>query len=709
MPVQRRLYRFGNVDIDVANLQLTVGGVIRPLEPKAFRLLQFLLENAGRAVSKEEILAAVWPDVAVTDNALTRAIAQLRKALGDDSKDPRFIETIPTVGYRFLAEPDPEVETAPPQPAAKPSRPPALLLAAAAVLVLGIAGYAFRHSQQPPPAATFQSNYQVTSNSGLDVNAVFSPDGHQLAYASDRSGGFEIHVRPLDGGRETQVTSNGGQNLYPTFAPDGQAIAYSSYRDPGIYRTPASGGAVERLTKFGAEPVWSPDGKWIVFLSHDRPTLSTTDYYWPAPDSSLWIVRANGGEPREITPHAKLPGGQAFPSWSPDGKEIRFVNYHSRVAGLYTYRLEGEVLQKHFEMPAGVTLGSAAFSRDSRRLYYISSKLNGDIGVWLLRLDPSTLKPEGPPEVVYQPSIGVPRDLAISPDGERIAFSAILSKSQILIQDLKANQPVGEPVDISRETSFRYNMPMWSPDGLALVYTKLPIGRPAQSWVDRLDGTPPVAIGRDNQSLHFPSFQHDGKVVRHVLRGPTGIDDIQDIGLADGSVTVIPTNTKLIHPSFSFDGQSVAFHTEDPKHQVWKMDLASRKLTQLTFGPDTHGFANFSHDGAWVQVQRIRGANADVWILPSAGGKLEPVIEYPGQWYAGGWSADGKKILVAGNQGSGWALFAVERATRRLHRITPDLPLRMYLRYPRLSPNGVRLAYEFNESKGNVFIARIAK
>jgi Tol biopolymer transport system component len=227
--------------------------------------------------------------------------------------------------------------------------------------------------------------------------------------------------------------------------------------------------------------------------------------------------------------------------------------------------------------------------------------------------------------------------------------------------------------------------------------------------VDRLDGRPPLAIGRDNQSLYYPTFQQDGKAVRHLLRGPAGIDDIQDIGLIDGSVSSIPTNIKLIQPSFSFDGQSVAFHSEEPKHQVWKMDIASRKITQLTFGPDAHGFANFSRDGAWLQVQRIKGANADVWVLPSAGGKLEPVIEQPGKWYAGGWSADGKEILVAGNQGNGWALFAVERQSRKLHRITPDLPLRMYLRYPRLSPDGVRLAYEFHESKGNVFIAGIAK
>jgi Tol biopolymer transport system component/DNA-binding winged helix-turn-helix (wHTH) protein len=709
MPVQRRLYRFGNVDIDIANLQITVDGAIRPLEPKAFRLLQFLIENPGRAVSKDEILAAVWPDAAVTDNALTRAIAQLRKALGDHSREPRFIETIPTIGYRFLIQPDSQLETVPPPPSPS-SRRPVLLLAVIAILLLSLAAVAYRQTRQTPAAPTFRSNAQVTSSNGLDINAAFSPDGHLLAYASDRTGAFEIYVRPLDAGaRETRITANAGQNLFPSFSPDGQAIAYSALRTPGIYRTPAFGGAVERLTSFGAQPAWSPDGKWIVFLSHGRPTLGTTDYYWPAPDSSLWIVSANGGTPRQIASRAKLEGGQAFPSWSSDGREIRFVNYASRVASLWTYRLDGDVLEKRFELPAGATLGSAIFSRDSRRLYYISSKLNGDIGVWSLRLNALTLTPVGKPEPMYQPSIGVPRDLALSPDGARLAFTTILSKSRILIQNLTGDQPAGDPMEFNQETGFRHSVPGWSPDGRAIVYTKLPVGRRAQSWVNRLDGSPPIPIGRGIQAHNYPHFRPDGKVIRQLVKVPGEPDEIQDVSLDDGSVTNYPAGTRLDQPTFSPDGRSAAFHTEEPIHQVWKLDIRSRLRTQLTFGADPHGFAIYSADGAWLLVQRLRNGGSEIWAVPAAGGKLEPIVDRPGTWYAGDWSRDGRRILVAGNSGSGWALHSVSRETRQLRRITPDLPLRMYLRYPRWSPAGSRLAYEFNESKGNVFIAGIGE
>jgi DNA-binding winged helix-turn-helix (wHTH) protein/S-formylglutathione hydrolase FrmB len=74
------------------------------VEPKAFRVFLLLLRNPRRLVTKDEFLNAVWDDCAVTDNSLTRSIATLRSLLGDDSREPRFIATIPTVGYRFLCD-----------------------------------------------------------------------------------------------------------------------------------------------------------------------------------------------------------------------------------------------------------------------------------------------------------------------------------------------------------------------------------------------------------------------------------------------------------------------------------------------------------------------------------------------------------------------------------------------------------------------------
>ena len=104
MGERNRYYQFDNVQVDVQNLRVMVAGEIRPLEPKSFRLLVFLVEHPGRALSKDEIMAAVWPGAFVSDNSLARAITQIRKALDDDSKAPRYVETVPTIGYRFLMD-----------------------------------------------------------------------------------------------------------------------------------------------------------------------------------------------------------------------------------------------------------------------------------------------------------------------------------------------------------------------------------------------------------------------------------------------------------------------------------------------------------------------------------------------------------------------------------------------------------------------------
>jgi TolB-like protein len=99
-----RGWRFGEVVLDTALHRVLVAGVPRDLEPKSFRLLQFLIEQRDHVVGKEEVLAAVWNGTVVSDNALSRAIAQIRKVIGDDSKQPHYIQTVPRVGYRFVAE-----------------------------------------------------------------------------------------------------------------------------------------------------------------------------------------------------------------------------------------------------------------------------------------------------------------------------------------------------------------------------------------------------------------------------------------------------------------------------------------------------------------------------------------------------------------------------------------------------------------------------
>jgi pimeloyl-ACP methyl ester carboxylesterase/DNA-binding winged helix-turn-helix (wHTH) protein len=95
--------RFDECELDQAGRELRVKGQVRAIEPKAFDLLTYLLENRDRAVDKEELQDAIWPDVVVTEASLTRTIMKARKAVGDDAHRQKVIKTLPRRGYRFVA------------------------------------------------------------------------------------------------------------------------------------------------------------------------------------------------------------------------------------------------------------------------------------------------------------------------------------------------------------------------------------------------------------------------------------------------------------------------------------------------------------------------------------------------------------------------------------------------------------------------------
>jgi TolB-like protein/Tfp pilus assembly protein PilF len=97
-------YRFDDVVIDCENFRIQKDGVRQNLTPRGFDVLLFLIERRERVVEKQELFEQIWKETFVTDNALTRVIKEIRRAIGDDADAPRYIETIPKRGYRFVAE-----------------------------------------------------------------------------------------------------------------------------------------------------------------------------------------------------------------------------------------------------------------------------------------------------------------------------------------------------------------------------------------------------------------------------------------------------------------------------------------------------------------------------------------------------------------------------------------------------------------------------
>ena len=98
-----RSLRFPPFVLDTANASLRRGAKVVRLTPKAFAVLRCLVERSGQLVTKDALLEAVWPSTAVGDAVLKVCIREIRRALGDQAHAPRFIATVHTLGYRFIA------------------------------------------------------------------------------------------------------------------------------------------------------------------------------------------------------------------------------------------------------------------------------------------------------------------------------------------------------------------------------------------------------------------------------------------------------------------------------------------------------------------------------------------------------------------------------------------------------------------------------
>jgi len=346
---------FDDVRVEPATFRAFKAGNAIQLEPKTLRLLLFLIENRVRLIEKDEILTAIWNGTHVTENALVREIAKLRKTLGDDPKTPKYIQTVHTRGYRFIAEVEvinpsenlsrangkdseltahansdghPASIAALRQHTQQKSR--AVRLAVAGILVALAIGIllGFRaHKVSNSPATTLPLTIrQITTWPGLDSNPAFSPDGESIAYSSDHTGNFEIYIRSIaPDGRDMQLTTDGQQNFDPAWSPDGKRIAYYSMKRGGIFLIPALGGVAKQLTEFGSHPVWSPDGQWLAFQGVSSPDLDAM----PVGSSTLWIVNSQGGEPRQLTQVNNPPGSHYAPSWSPDAKRVAFISFNT--------------------------------------------------------------------------------------------------------------------------------------------------------------------------------------------------------------------------------------------------------------------------------------------------------------------------------------------------------------------------------------------
>ena len=514
------------------------------ITPKSQQVLMVLVAHHGRVLSREALIEWVWPDTLPTDDVLTQAIAQLRKAFCDDRDAPRYVETIAKGGYRLLADIEwlaeapadtfgvaaatvgtigaaaaPQVIVSPseqtvtttvaavlpasdaavvPAPVATPSpsgQAPRLAwiaagIAAAALLLAGLLAWrdqrpapdpaapapAARQARGAPPAdrvedATAPLDFQrITSSPGGEGWPSLSPDGGQVVYsAGAQPGSVRLMVQataPVPP-RELTPAVDGRIDMMAVWSPDGRQIAF--VRDEGkagcsVLLIPSSGGSPRTIGKchvdlmpalgwhpdsghliaagVGAShaeatgfqvlelatgrwtplpyekadtdvdmsPVYSPDGRWIAF----QRNISLSD---------LWRMPATGGTPERLTRLRVNIHGLA---WTPDAKAIVFGGYRDHLVKLMRLDLDSRRIEELGNVAGHA--GSPSTSTAAQSLAFVLS--DPQSRMYSLQMG-STRTAVAKPEPVF-PSSGQDLLPSVSPDGRQIAFLSDRSQRDAL-------------------------------------------------------------------------------------------------------------------------------------------------------------------------------------------------------------------------------------------------------------------------------------
>ena len=695
--VKNRLYRFDEVEIDVQNLRVTVGPEIRTLEPKSFRLLLFLVENPHRALAKDEIMAAVWPDSFVSDNSLTRAITQIRKAIDDDPKSPRYIETVPTVGYRFVAELQ-ESGAQPEAPDAVPAAPAPRLpdtsgtanepqsavshlrgtkrrqfVAAASVvlalLAIGVTWWIRAPAGRTASAALRNITFtQLTDEPGQELHPSLSPDGKSVIYASRAPGNWDIYSLRVGGKNPVNLTKDSiADDTQPVFSPDGERIAFRSDRDGGgIFVMGASGENVKRIADFGHDPAWSPDGREIVFAS----TIGDPESRLSS-QTQLFIVNITTGEKHPITPQT---GIALQPHWSPHGYRVAYWAQVQGRLNVWTIPVGGGEAVR-VTNDASVDW-NPVWSPDGNWLYFASDR-GGSMNLWRAPMDEKSGKVLGEIEPVTTPSTYA-ANLSFSRTGRQMAYIQRTQSSHIYRVgfDPARETAIGQPEPVTRG-SRSSGTPNVSPDGESIAAVE--DSKQGNLLVVRRDGSGLRHLTDDGYRNRIPVWSPDGKLLAFISnRG--GRVDIWTIRPDGGSLRQLThtLNGSITRPVWSPDGKRLIYSLQNGTPFVIEADKpwnsqAPQALPALK-EPDTWFEAtSWSPDGRRLVGFQLRGDGkfSGIGIYSFEKGDYTRVTDFGRSPF---WLRDSRRLIFSSGVSRDGAVYLMDSQSRKVHPIVSVAP-----------------------------------
>jgi Tol biopolymer transport system component/DNA-binding winged helix-turn-helix (wHTH) protein len=641
------VFRFADVEVREREYTLIKAGKVSAVEPKAFRTLLFLLHNPQRLISKEELLNSLWGDAAVTEGSLTRCIWLLRRLLEDDIHEPRYIETVATVGYRFVCPvevsevggydaggPVAEASATPETPAtgetkaktdqpskgtrdrnstasanqervnassdvratlsARPFSAKRILASLSVLLILaaGFLGYRAlsnpaRHTAKPPSRSAF-SNMRITQLTNLPGSywdPVFSPDGRQIAYFWDgeRRGSGDLYVQLIGGQKPLRLT----------------------------YTTIGSLCCAD----------WSPDGQQIVFGRCNDG------------GGAVFIIPALGGPERKLTDMACLNfdariAQWTLAQWTADGKSLVLADSCAPGAprGIVVFSLQtGEKRCLHSPPLSDRGDGDPILSPDQKTVAFERWPTSSLAQIYTVAFSGGNLR-RLTDEYLGQDAMTLMWSLMWSPDGKYIAFEPIRDRMARVAAS-------GGPVEFEA------------------VYPK--IGVPSRDY-RRVAYVEPSLIWSWSPAVSRLKLAHaGGKVVSEarILVSATGGDD---------SAQLSPDEHQLVFQSM-----------RSGIHQIWRSNADGSYPLQLTFFESGYsGTPRWSPDGKWVAFDYHPGAHAQIYLVDSEGRNLHALTSGNYENCVASWSRDGRAVYFASNRTGDWQVWSHELSTGKEVQIT---------------------------------------
>jgi Tol biopolymer transport system component/DNA-binding winged helix-turn-helix (wHTH) protein len=645
---QLRTLRFSDFEVDLRAGELLKAGAKVKFGGQPFQILRILLEHPGELVTREELGKRLWPDTFVdVDHNLNTAVNKIREVLGDSAERPRFVETLPRRGYRFIGELEAPVQPVVPSAMVEPDggrlswRWIMLATGFLAILVASV-GPLVAHRwgrQQSPIGQAALSALPFTALPRRATSPAFSPDGSRIAFAwnGDPKGGatgFDLYVKALGSETILRLTQHPSEWLIPAWSPDGTQIAFHRMdgADTGIYVVPALGGAERKLRstrirvsdRVGdfAGVSWSPDGNWIAFAdllpSEDHASVNLLSMetleskqilinpscigeglpafshngeylaYWclrRAFDAVLYSLPIRGGQPKAISSFRAFPNGL---TWSPhDEKLIYSLNSlgagFSDELGEVTVK-DGSIKKLEFARSA---LQPTVSSRADKLAY---SSFSTGSSIWRRDLN----HPESP-AVELIPSSRGQFDAQYSPEGKRIAFVSLRTG----LQGVWISNGDGSGLVQISNPNYVSGSPQWSPDGNKIAFDS----HPAEHWeiylADVAERKPRKLVTNITNVIR-PHWSRDGKWI-YFSSQESGRMGIYRCPVSGGDAVLLSKGAEEINARESLDGKTVYFASNH----------ANSTLKQITLPVQPGGESNLEG----LPLIRV----AELWTLSHSG------------------------------------------------------------------------------------------